>query len=233
MQSRFGEGTVVVAAFPANREWTNLPFRRGAFVPLVLGLIWYTQHQPDVEGPSVVPADALADFKVKGTWSPVSGKVTDAAGHSVPLDFDRKGSWMTGVFERTATRGYYTVEISGGRPDQRRDASFAVNLAPEESDFTTYNEDQFREMLPGTKLTLVDASAQAQQDLGAIGESPSEVWRWLIYVVFVVIAVEFMLATFGGSNRANEENLTISERLRRYSPGSWVGRMTGAGMKGS
>jgi hypothetical protein len=240
VESRYGDGLVVVAAFPASpagkrvpqtpEDWTNLPLKP-EWVPLVLRLVSHVQHRADVEGPSVVPADGVAEVRVAGAWAPVSGTVTDAAGRSTPLTFERAGSRLVSAFEKTADRGYYAVDIRGGRADQRQDASFAVNLAPEESDFATLGEGQLRELLPGTKLTLVDASAQALQDLGSIG-GESEIWQWLIYIVFVVIGVEFMLATFGGAKKATEENLTVTERIRQLSPGSWVGRMTGAPAKG-
>ena len=40
---------------------------------------------------------------------------------------------------------------------------FAVNLAPEESDFSTLSEGQLADLLPTAKVTVVDASAEAQQ----------------------------------------------------------------------
>jgi hypothetical protein len=46
--------------------------------------------------------------------------------------------------------------------------------------------------------------------------------------VFIVIGVEFMLATVGGKRPDQGEDLTVGERIRELSPGTWVGRMTGA-----
>ena len=122
------------------------------------------------------------------------------------------------------------MEVTGKKPDfssKGNTAAFAVNLAPEESEFDTLNEGQLRELLPGTQLTLVDASAEAQQLLGAIGDE-REVWRPLIFILFAIIAVEFTLATLGGQRRETEEPATVTERIRQFSPGTWVGRMTGA-----
>ena len=65
---------VVLAAFPANAAWTNLPLKP-EFVPLILRLVSYVAHAPDLEVPSTVPADGAAEIAVAGTWAPASGKV--------------------------------------------------------------------------------------------------------------------------------------------------------------
>jgi hypothetical protein len=229
VESRFQEGLVLLAAFPANAKWTNLVLKP-EFVPLVLRMVSYLEHRPPLEVPSVVPADSVAEISVNGSWAPVSGKVSDAAGRSIPLSFERSASRLMGAFERTGERGYYTVEVTGGRAGQSKNstASFAVNLSPEESPFDKLGENQLRELLPSAKVTFVDASAEAQQLFGTIGNE-QEVWRPLIFILFAIITVEFTLATLGGKKRETEETQTVAERIRALSPGTWVGRMTGAG----
>jgi hypothetical protein len=234
VESSFGDGKVVVAAFPANTRWTNLPVRRGEFVPFVKRLVSHVQHRPEVEGPSVVPADSPAEVVVTGAWAPANGKVTDPAGRVTPITFERSGTRLLGAFEQTAAKGYYTVEVNSRGTELTREGTiaFAVNLAPEESEFTMVDADQLKELVPAAQLTFVDASAEAQQALGAIG-SEHEVWRQLIWIVFAVIIIEFLLATLAGKKREAEETATVAERIRRISPGSWVARMTGAVRKGN
>lgn len=228
IEGRFREGLVLLAGFPASAKWSNLPLKP-EFVPLLLRMVNYVEHRADVEAPTVVPADGPARIAVAANWTPVTGKVTDAERHVAEVDFKRAGLRWVGGFEKTALRGYYTVEVKGGRVEQpkRGATAFAVNLSPDESQFKLADEDQFRAWLPGVDLTLIDASAEAQQQLGSIGES-QEVWRYLLIFVFLVIGVEFMLATIGGKRSDQGEDLTIGERIREYNPGTWVGRMTGA-----
>ena len=83
VESRFGDGVVILAAFPATVKWTNLPLKP-EFVPLVLRLVSYVTHAPDLGVPSTVPADGAAEISVAGTWAPASGKVTDAKGRGQP-----------------------------------------------------------------------------------------------------------------------------------------------------
>jgi hypothetical protein len=221
VESRLGDGRVVLAAFPANTKWGNLP-AKPEFVPLVLRLVEHVEHRPEVEAPSVVPPDGVAEVAVAGTWAPVTGRVTDPANRpGPPLAFERSGARYVATFDRTAERGYYGVEVRGGSGAQAKGSNltFAVNLAPEESDFATLGEEKIRSLLPTAQVTLVDASAEAQQLNGTIGDE-REVWRPLIYLLFVVITVEFLLATFRGSRQAREEGPTGTERVERFTHGA-------------
>jgi hypothetical protein len=177
-----------------------------------------------------VPADGDAEIAVAANWSPVVGKIVDSQHHTTDLEFKRAGSrWVSG-FEKTGLKGYYTVDVRGGRVEQPKHDSteFAVNLSPDESQFALAGESQLREWLPDVDLAVVDASAETQQELGTVGDE-REIWRWLLAIVFIVIGAEFVLATLGGTRPDQGEELTVSERIREMSPGTWVGRMTGAG----
>ncbi|HEX7378675.1 MAG TPA: VWA domain-containing protein [Pirellulales bacterium] len=229
VEGRFREGKVLLASFPATSKWSNLPLKP-EFVPLILRMVNYVEHRPDVEAPSVVPADGDAEIAVAAEWSPVTGKVVDAQRQTTELEFERAGArWISG-FEKTGIKGYYTVDVRGGRVEQpKRDRTqFAVNLSPDESQFAAADEVQLRQWLPDVDLTLVDASAETQQELGSVGDE-REVWRWLLALVFIVIGVEFLLATLSGTRPDQGEDLTVSDRMREWNPGTWVGRMTGAG----
>jgi hypothetical protein len=166
---------------------------------------------------------------VAAAWAPAEGKVTDARGRSTRLPLERSGSRLFGAFEQTAEPGYYTVEVRGARADQPKEGTlaFAVNLSPEESETARITQDQLQKLLPTAQVTFVDASAEAQQLFGSVGNE-QEVYRWLIWLLFLIIGVEFTLATLGGQSRDAEQPATVAGRLRRLSPGSWLGRMTGA-----
>jgi hypothetical protein len=218
VESRYHDGVVLLAAFPAGVRWTNLPLKL-EFVPLVLRMVSYLEHRPPLEVPPVVPAEATAEVSLAGNWSPTEARVTDGTGRSSPLNFERSGSRLLAAYDRTDERGYYNVEVAGARLEQARGVAgaFAVNLAPEESELETVNEGQLHEMLPGVKLSLVDASAEAQQLFGAIGNE-REVWRPLIFVLFAIITLEFTLATLGGPKTEGAPPVSLAQRLRRLGP---------------
>jgi hypothetical protein len=232
VESDFGDGRVVVAAFPLNRHWSNLPTDNGKeFVPLMLRLISRVQHRPELEAPLAVAPDGVVEISATGAWNPAQCQVSDANGHApTPVALERSGSRLKGAYERTSERGYYTIEVRSERPDLIKSASltFAVNLAPEESDFAMLDQDEFQKLLPTAHVTLVNASAEAQQ-LNDLSNVEVPVWRYLIYIMFVIIGIEFLLATLSGRRRDPEDNQGVAERIRHVSLGSLIGRMTGAG----
>ena len=252
IEGRYGDGQVVLSSFPFHSKWTNLPMRP-EFVPLLLRMVSHVMKQPELGGPSVVGAGGTAEFFAdEASWDPVSAKVTGPGGQVNPLEqFQRSRARLVGAFDRTVHQGFYEVEVSGGntaRPKEGR-LSFAVNLASSESDFKTIGGNLERVddtneagqrmerievetaamlegLVAGETLKVVDASADAQQKFGEPG-TQNEIWRWLIYVMFLVIAVEFLLSTLSGQV-AGEEDDKAMERIKQLSPGGWVGRMTGA-----
>jgi hypothetical protein len=233
VESRLGDGIVLLSAFPAHPRWGNLPLKPD-FVPLILRLVSYAQHRPEAEAPPVVVADGTAEIAVTSTWDPAEATVKGSDGEPYPLALERSGVRLLGAFEKTGKRGYYTVDVRSGRADLLKAASlgFAVNLAPEESDFTLLKEEEIRKLLPeNVGLTFVDASAEAQDLHGSIGKE-RELWPMLIWLLFAVIGIEFMLSTVSGRKRQDEEGPTVTERVVSASTGAWVGRMTGAPGKG-
>lgn len=226
VESRFRDGLVMLAAFPAHARWTNLSLKP-EFVPLVLRMVNRLERRSALEAPSVVPADGAAEIVVAAEWTPVEGKITDVERRVSDLAFTRAGSHWIAAYEGTALKGYYRVDVKGGRVEQPKhgDTAFAVNLAPEESEFAVIGESELAEWFPGVNLSVVDATAEAEQELGSIGNE-REIWRYLLFFVFAVIAAEFLLATMSGRNR--DGDVSLGQRVRQITPGAWVGQMTGA-----
>jgi hypothetical protein len=228
VESRLGDGTVILFAFPAHPRWGNLPLNPD-FVPLLLRLVAHVEHRPEAEAPPVVVAGSAAEVAVNATWEPADVSVKDPANRTTPVKMERAGARLLGAYEQTATRGYYAVEARSGRADLVRAATlaFAVNLAPEESEFKLLSEADLRQLLPaGVALTWLDASAQSQALRGAVGQQ-REVWPALIWILFAVIGAEFLLSTLAGRKR-DEVGPTVGERVLAAGTGAWVGRMTGA-----
>jgi hypothetical protein len=202
VESRFGDGLVMLAAFPANTRWSNLPLKP-EFVPLILRLVSRLLPPPALQVPPVVEADGSATFTTATNWAPVSATVTDPGGRSRPMTFERAGPRFAADIDRCEQRGYYTVEVYGGDAARRetRTTSYAVNVAARESDFARLDQNRLRELMPGPRLAYVDASADAIQLNGDVG-SEREVWRPLLALLVALFVVEFMLATAGDLSRS-------------------------------
>ncbi len=227
LESVYGNGRILVSAFPMNTKWSSLPMKP-EFVPLVLRMISHVKRRADVDGPAVVSADGNAEFVVAQHWAPASGKVTDIAGRVTPVKFQRSNSQLVGAFDRTVEQGYYDLEVKGGRAEQPEHGtlSFAVNIDAGESNFARLTHPQIEEMFPDAKVTSVDASGEAQQLYGSVGDE-REIWRSLIWLTFVIIGIEFFLSTLGG-HAVDGEQRSTGQQLRDLARGRWVGRMTGS-----
>ncbi|MEI7436441.1 MAG: VWA domain-containing protein [bacterium] len=202
VENRYGEGIVIVCAFPADNRWSNLPLKP-EWVPLVLRLVSYVQRRAELHAPRLASTDGRDEVSVPDGWAPATGQLTGPAGRSTPLVFLRGGNrrsvaQLSGIRQK----GFYKIQVSGcatGAPKTAA-AVLAVNLPPEESDVQTLTIEELRGLLPKARVKLVDAGIEAQQRHGGLGEE-REVWRPLIFLLFAVMLVEFMVSTFvGGSN---------------------------------
>jgi hypothetical protein len=230
VESSLGDGKVMLAAFPAHPRWGNLPFKPD-FVPLILRLVSHLEHRPEADVPGVVTADAPAEVAVTAAWDPAEGQVVDPDKKRHPLKLERAGARLLAAFEHTSRRGDYevTVRTTGSSVSKAATLGFAVNLAPEESDFTLVGEKEVGKMLPsGTELKFIDAAEMEQKGRSMKGKgNVVDLWGFLIVLVLAVITAEFLLATVGGAKR-KEEGPTAGERVMDVATGAWVGRMTGA-----
>ena len=233
VESRFGEGRMLLATFPASGQWSNLPLRP-EFVPLVLRMVQHVEQRATVESPSVVAPGTKAEIAVAREWEPVQGKVTDPAGREAPLEFLQSGSRFLAAVEQTGEKGFYQVDVQGRTGDEPRrgEARFAVNLSPDESNFNRLAEDDLKGLFPETEVTFFDASAEAQQEFGRVGGEAREIWRWLIALMFLVIAGEFWLSTLGGRRPEASSDDDDGDTIPWWNPAGWVGRATGSATPG-
>jgi von Willebrand factor type A domain/Aerotolerance regulator N-terminal len=215
VESRLEDGDVILSAFPAHTRWTNLPTRPD-FAPLVMQLANHVARRPPVDGPSAASTDGIAEFTVNGLWGDVKAEIKTPSGRIVDLPFERNGPRLLGSFTETSERGYCSLDVRSRSAGQGRagNTSFAVNLSPEESDFTMLAEDKIRDLLPSAALTYVDASADAAGVRSLVTDEKSEVGRgWWFALLLAVMVSEFFLATWGGRRKkADEDSLGMRDR---------------------
>ena len=118
VESRLGDGDVILSAFPAHTRWTNLPTRKD-FTPLLMQLANHVARRPSVDAPAVVAADGAAEFVVNGLWGDVRAEVKKpGGGDPIPVEFERNGPRLLAAFTDTSERGYYTLDVKGRTPGQ-------------------------------------------------------------------------------------------------------------------
>jgi hypothetical protein len=216
IEGRYGRGVVVQAAFAPHSSWTNLALKP-EFVPLVLRLVAYAARAPQIELPSLVEPGSPAELVARGDKPPSKAEVADPAGQTDTVPFVRSAGQFVAAFEQTQTKGFYAVSIKDENDVELSGpgAAFAVNVAPAESDLRMIGRDELTELFAGLDLAYIDASAETQQLYGSI-EDRREVWRHLIFIMFAVMAAEFIMATGAGGKRAGERRGSMVERIRSW-----------------
>ena len=213
VESRYGEGISIIAAFPADNRWSNLPLKP-EWVPLALRLVSYAQRRADLRAPRLASADGRDQVSVPADWAPVTGQLIDPSGHSTPLIFRRgEAQRCVAPLDDVRQKGFYRIQVSGGAPGVPETAAavLAVNVPREESDVQSLTLGDLRGLLPKADIKLVEAGVDAQQAHGGLGEE-REVWRPLIFLLFAVMLIEFLISTFvSGSD--DQTNWRV--RLRR------------------
>jgi hypothetical protein len=180
----------------------------------------------------VAAAEAASEVSVHEDWGTVTGEVVDEAGRAAPLAFQRAGGRLVGTIERLKAKGYYKVELKGGQPGKPREGhtQVAANVAPGESDFQTLDQAGLRALMPSARVTVVDASAEAQQLYGNIGDE-REVWRPMIWVLFAVIGVEFALATMRAGRAKRRAGAALLQQVEQMLPDAFDDAQRGATTK--
>lgn len=220
VETRIGDGAVILAGFAATPEWSNLPLRGSEFVPLLLRSVIHLRRPVDAYAPSTVRPHEPAPIRVAGRFSGALLEVTDPAGrpHAVPLT--RSGNQFLGALMQTDRKGYYNVAVSPrtpGAPD-RIDLAFAVNLDTQ-ADFNNLSDSQIQGLLQPTPVTVIRGSSDDPM-LSQQLTQKREIWRTLIWVMFAVIGLEFVLSTLRppADRRAAAPGVAASRDRRGKTP---------------
>jgi len=121
----------------------------------------------------------------------------DPAGKPHPVELQRSGRHMVGAMLETGRKGYYTFEVlprADGAPE-RVDLGFAVNLADEQADFTVLGEKEIRDVLAAASEFVYVHGSPHDPILAEQLTHKREIWRTLIWATFLVVGIEFLIAT--------------------------------------
>ena len=196
VEAPLGEGKLLVAGFASTPNWSDLPLKP-EFVPLLLRTVAHLQKPAQATAPAAVAPQQPAPISLTDRWSGAQVQVTDPVGKPHKIKLARSGRRLVGAMRQTDRKGYYTFEVlprSEGAPE-RIELGFAVNLADERPDFTMVTETEVRGLLGGAATLAYVRSSADSPVLARQLTHKQELWRTLIWVTFLVIAVEFVIAT--------------------------------------
>jgi len=196
VETRLGQGKLLVAAFAATPNWSDLPLKP-EFVPMLLRAAAYLQRPAQAAAPAAVPPGQPASVKLTDRWAGAQVQAHDPAGKPHRIELHRSGRQLVGAMIRTDRKGYYTFDVlphTDGAPE-RVELGFAVNLAEEQTDFAMMDERDIRKVLEGASEMVYLRSSPEEPVLAEQLARKREVWRTLIWVTFLVIGIEFLIAT--------------------------------------
>jgi hypothetical protein len=164
IESRYGEGRVLLWASTIDRDWTNLPIQP-AFLPLVQQSTRYLARAPmrEPEAPLLVGQHheiALRDGELRV-------EVTQPSGRQRTFERDKVAGRKALAFDSTDEPGIYRVASAGhdGVMRPRRDATFVVNIDPAESDPTPIDPARLKQLAAGGGAKVAGAAPKRRVEL--------------------------------------------------------------------
>ncbi|MDB4965474.1 MAG: hypothetical protein JWN44_1163 [Myxococcales bacterium] len=148
IESRMGEGRVLLWASTVDRDWTNLPIQP-AFLPLVQQATRYLARAPmrEPEPPLVV----AQHHDIPLREGDLRVEVTQPSGRSRSFERDKVAGRKALGFDATDEPGIYRVAAAGkdGVMRPRREATFVVNVEAAESDPTPIDHETLQRLAVG------------------------------------------------------------------------------------
>jgi hypothetical protein len=181
LESRLGEGRVMVFASTIDRDWNDLPIQP-IFLPLVQMIARYLGRAPMRDPEPPLSVGQRHDVPLRERDARV--EVTAPSGRVHTFERDKVAGRRALAFAATEEAGIYKVSAAGGdgvmRP--RREASFVVNVDAAESD-------------PG-KITPAQLAALTTGSGGTTAEPPKrrvELWHALGAALLLLLLGEALL----------------------------------------
>ena len=214
VESRFGEGRVVLVATDPGGDWSNWPDML-TFPIFMQEIGRYVARVPDQHlnvavGEALVQQIDLAAFRPQVRLRPPRGdfiRRTAATDEQTGRTQVRFGDPDEGEDRaRTGLVGFYTLELTR-RPEDRdgdgqdrstRNVIFAANIEPEEGDLTRADTDALQRQLGESGVRFVDGEVA---DAGALGGGRQELRNLLLAVLLTVLAAELLLGWWFGRRR--------------------------------
>jgi len=233
----FGRGRMMLAGFAATPRWSNLPLKP-VFVPLMLRSVAYLRRLAPVSTPTHIAPGEPAVVRVADHWPNATVQIRTSDEHESVVELMRSEQGREGAWLGAERKGHYRFIIQPHDADapQRVQMGFAVNLDTDATDLTSLDETALRRAVAPVDPVVLRASADDPLMMAQLTRK-SELWRWLIGLAFVVIAVEFVLSTLTSrepdeptSGSPMDENSGASRRgLRQLLASVGWGEMQPAG----
>jgi hypothetical protein len=195
-ETSVGPGRLLLCGFAATPDWSNLPLK-SEFVPLLLRSVSQLRPPAQVEAVHAVRPHEPAPIRLAERWDGAKVQAADPANHTQAIDMHRADDRIVGALMKTDTKGYYSFSVNP--PPTLAGASpvtlgFTVNLDVDQAEFAGLNKGQVEAVFAPTKIVYLSGSPDDPVLRDQLTHR-TEIWRYLIWAMFLVIGIEFMLST--------------------------------------
>ncbi|OHB73218.1 MAG: hypothetical protein A2W17_06185, partial [Planctomycetes bacterium RBG_16_41_13] len=98
------------------------------------------------------------------------------------------------------TAGVYAIQKSGALPSEKPIAYFAVNVNPDEGNLERITPQEIKNRFPDLKCEFIGEGAKTGQGI-EIKPPTSGIWKYILYAVLTLLAVESLLAWLFGRGK--------------------------------
>jgi len=195
-ERRVGQGRILIASFPATPQWSNLPLKP-EFVPVMLRSVAHLQRPAHATAPAAVRPHEPAVIRTTDHWPDAQLQIRNPAGVPETIKLHRSGPAMVAAYPHTDAKGYYEAELLPREDDlpDRIELGFAVNLDPRHAEFQWIDPDEATGLFGPEQAVTYLAGGSDDPEFRAQFAEQREIWRHMIWATFLVIGLEFLLAT--------------------------------------
>ena len=198
----FGSGNVIVFTIPGDGDWTMWPISPTylvVMVDLVDYLVGSGGEDSSVEmgGAINYQVDVSAYKSQVGLRNPKNEKVESVAKPVDESDAAKKSEIYKVSFDSIDRSGFYDLELNRHTGEKEK-ALFATRLDPRESQLKRLPASSMEGDFFGEKVSLVSSSELGGQ---TVSGGNTEIWMWILLLLFGVLALEQFLGWFWGKKR--------------------------------
>lgn len=183
----FGDGTVVQLAAPLDSDWSTLPAKND-FVPFLHEIVFHLASRSS--GRNVTPGQPLILDDASGSPSEQTVEFKTPDGQVVAADEFGLGDESRLGLEDTILPGVYRAQIV--EEESTRTEYFVVHSERDESDLTQLSPPEQERIAGEDRVRFVTSLDEIVAGM-AEDEVPSELWRWLLLGVLLLLVSEVLM----------------------------------------
>jgi len=200
VEKKFGEGHVIACATALDADWSNLPMRP-FYLPLLQRL---TVHLASTIFPprNITVGKPIAAFAIV-TDIDKEATVTAPNGEVSKAKVAKRGNRGLVEFSKTQRTVLYTLQLPSGSP-----IHYVVNADRRESDLAKLEPKEIADLAKAHDVALVRSAAEYMQ-LEQKRRFGTELWKSLLWTMFVFMAAEMVLEQLFAGVRRRKQPATI------------------------